>query len=127
MTGEMPRHMRNCPSAVPSATTVATPTSTGVTLTITSRDPQAQQQINALAGLHATFKEPMWGMPDHTGMHGGPGTIGQCPIIHAGTTITVETTPNGAVVYVAARSPSEVRRLQTATEARLRMRATPSS
>jgi hypothetical protein len=97
MTGEMPRSMRNCPSAVPGANTIATPTSTGVTLTITASGPEAQRQIHALAGLHATLQAPIWGMPDHTGMHTGPGTVGHCPIIHAGTTITYEETPNGAL------------------------------
>src|SRR6478672_7501314 len=112
MTGEMPKLMRNCPSAVPSATTTAMPTATGVNLTITSKNPEAQRKINALSQMHASFPAPLWGMPEHTGMHTGPGTVGQCPIIHAGTTITYEAMPEGALLKVAARSASEVRRLQ---------------
>src|SRR5262245_36886904 len=83
LSGKTPKHMRNCPSAVAGAKTVAKPTADGVDITITADDPAARQRIVDLARWHAVMTEPVWGMPPHTGMRGGPGTIGFCPIIHA--------------------------------------------
>lgn len=127
MTGELPRKMRNCPNAVPSAKTTLTQTSDGIDLTITSHDPAAQRRIKALAALHAAFREPMSMLPPHTGMHSGNGMLGRCPIIHTGTRVYYEETPNGAWIHVSALSPRDVRRVQMATEVRQRMLDAPSS
>lgn len=129
MTGELPKQMRNCPSAVPSAKTTARPTTHGVEISITSDDREAQRRIVALANLQASFRDPITMMPPHTGMHSGPGTVGRCPIIHAGTTVRYEETPNGVRVHVAVadRAPNAIKRLQVATAARIRALETPSS
>lgn len=120
LSGTIPRGMRNCPSAVPSAKTTMEKTERGVELTITSDDPGARERILALARWHSTQREPIWGMPPHTGMHGGPGTLGFCPIIHVKTTVTQSEIPQGVRIRVTADDPSMVRFLQTATAQRVR-------
>ena len=127
LSGTLPRQMRNCPSAVPSARTIATPTPDGVDLTITSPDPIAQRRIVALAQLHATWGEPLWAMPAHTGMHGGPTTIGRCPIIHAKTLVSQQEIPDGARIHVRSLIPGMASRLQEITELRVNALMPPSS
>ena len=119
LSGTTPKHMRNCPSAVATAKTVATPTPDGVDVTITSDDPAARRQIVELARWHAVVGEPIWGMPPHTGMHGGPGTIGVCPIIHAKTIVTSEEIPAGVRIHVHAIDPTMAPRLQQITQLRV--------
>jgi len=127
LSGTLPKHMRNCPSAVPSAHTVATPTPDGVDVAISSDNAVARRRILELARLHSGFREPIWGMPPHTGMHGGPGTIGRCPIIHAKTTVSYDETARGVVIHVQAVEPAMVRRLQQITELRVESLAPSSS
>lgn len=127
MTGELPKRMRNCPSAVPSARTTSRPTVDGVDITITSDDPEARRQIVALAGLHGTLRDPIRVMPEHTGMHSGPGTVGRCPIIHAGTSVSYDEVPNGVRIHVVAESQAQIKPLQKATAARVRALEMPSS
>lgn len=120
MTGNTQRHMQNCPTAVASAKTTASRTADGIELTITSRDPAARDQIRARAGLQSTFAGPRRALPQHSGAHGGPGTIGMCPIIHDDTVVTSRPIPDGVRIHIAARDKSQVSQLQQATEARLR-------
>ena len=120
LTGTRPHRMRLCPSAVPSAVTTASETVSGIDLTITSPDPDARAQLATLARLHATMHDPRWFMPPHSGMHGGPGQEGFCPIIHANTTVTWEPLAEGVRLHVTARGTGEVTALQRATEARVR-------
>jgi len=127
LSGTMRLRMRNCPSAVPSAKTVMTPAPDGVELTITSPDPNAQRKIVALAQLHATWGEPIWGMPAHTGMHGGPSTIGHCPIVHAKTSVTQQEIPQGVKIHVRSEIPGMAGRLQEITELRVNALVPPSS
>jgi hypothetical protein len=118
MTGARPRGMRNCPSSVPSATTSATATADGVDLRITSTDPRAQQRIATLAAAHVgpTLHNPF--ILPHTGLGGGPGTLGFCPIIHANTLVRYEALPDGVLVHVTTTA-DRVRELQDATTARV--------
>jgi hypothetical protein len=127
LTGKRPQHMRNCPSAVASARTVTTPTFDGVNLTITSQDPDARRQIVKLAAFQSSERESIPFMPAHSGLHGGPGTIGYCPIIHAGTIVTYKEIPDGVRVHIATRRPEEVQMLQRATETRVSALAKPTS
>ncbi|HEX5060476.1 MAG TPA: hypothetical protein VFV99_14010 [Kofleriaceae bacterium] len=127
LSGRIPRQMRNCPSGVPSAKTVATPTADGVNLTITSDNPAARRRIVALAQMHATWGEPIWAMPYHTGMHGGPGTIGLCPIIHAKTIVTQREIPEGVLIHVRSEIPGMESRLQELTKLRVNALEPPSS
>src|SRR5262249_22793752 len=127
LTGERPNHMRNCPSAVTGATTRATPTGDGVDIEITASDPTAGQRIAELARLHAALSGPLLFMPYHTATHGGPGTIGFCPIIHEGTTVSTQPIANGARIHVAARSPYAVKMLQVETQQRIRAMPQPTS
>ncbi len=120
-------HMRNCPSAVRSAKTTATRTPDGIDLTITSDDPSARADIVTLAQLQRDQRAPIWFVPAHSGMHGGPGSLGRCPVIHADTTVTYQPLANGVLIHVAARSRGRVAALQQATEARVRALSPPSS
>lgn len=128
LTGTRPQRMRNCPSAVPSATTTATETVSGVDLVITSPDPEARAKIAALARQQATLHNPRWFFPQHSTLHGGPGGQGFCPVIHANTTVTWEPIGEGVRIHVAARGTDQITALQRATEARVRaLKMLPSS
>jgi hypothetical protein len=112
----LPRHLRNCPSAVASARTTVRPTVDGVEVTITSPEPQAAQQILQLTRVQARLPEPFW----FFGPDSGPGDLGRCPIIHANTRLSYDELADGVRIHVAARTPSAVAPLQEATRARLR-------
>ena len=127
LMGQRPQHMRNCPSAVASAITKVTPTPDGVSLTITSKDPDARRQIVRLTAFQSMLSDPIWFLPAHSGLHGGPGTIGFCPIIHAGTTVTYKEIPEGVIVHVATKRPGEIQMLQRATATRASALAMPAS
>jgi hypothetical protein len=120
LTGNRPQRMRNCPSSVASATTTAVETVSGVDLVITSPDPGDRAELASRARRQATLGNPRWFMPPHTGMHGGPGAQGFCPVIHANTMVTWEPIPEGVRIHVAARGADQVTELQRATEARVR-------
>lgn len=127
LTGTLPQHMNRCPSGVPSAKTSATETIDGIDVTITSEDPGARARIRSLAKLQSSLGEPMRAVPQHTGMHGGPGLIGHCPIIHAGTTVSYEEIPSGAIVHVIPRDARDLTSLQAATRARVSALVIPTS
>jgi hypothetical protein len=127
LTGTTPRNMQWCPSAIPNAKTVATPTDDGVDVSITSDDPAARERIVMLAEMHSRQGDPLRAFPQHSGLHGGPGSIGRCPIIHASTNVTYQETPDGVRIHVAAREPRDVLRLQRATQARVQALSLPAS
>lgn len=127
LTGAKPLHMRNCPSAVPTARTAYTRTADGVTLMITSDDAEARARILALGQLQSVQQEPMTALPHHTSMHTGPGNLGFCPIIHADTRVSYEPIADGVRIHVTARSSRAVTKLQRATEARIRASGFTSS
>lgn len=126
LTGKMPQHMRNCPSAVISAETRTAPTQDGVDVIVTSSRMGAREEILQRARRAAALNEPFPFVGEHTGHHGGPGSIGFCPIIHADTRVWVEQIPEGARIHVAARAPENVGALQRATDARVRALARPA-
>ncbi len=103
------------------------PTDKGVDVLITSPDFDARRKIIALAELHGSLREPNPLIPGHNGMHGGPGSIGRCPIIHASTTVKVTYIPGGVRIHVIANAKQDVARLQQATETRIRTFELPSS
>jgi hypothetical protein len=126
-TGPLTLHMRNCPSAVPSARTTEQPTPDGVDVEITSHDAAARTQIVALTQVQTTQHAPLAALPPHTGTHAGPGTMGHCPLIRVGTDLTYEQIPDGVRVHVTARSQNDVALIQRATQNRVRDLALPSS
>lgn len=127
LTGTQPKGMRNCPSAVPSAKTITAATDQGVDVLITSPDAEARKRILTLAELHGSLREPVPMLGEHNSMHGGPGTMGRCPIIHANTTVKLDPIPDGVRVHVTANNRDDISRLQQATDARVRTFQTPSS
>lgn len=118
LSGKRPRQMRNCPSGVPGVKTVAVPTSKGVDLEITSDDPAAVREIVSRAELQSTQHGPYWFVPPHSGLHGGPGDIGHCPVIHANTDITYNQMGNGVRLHILARDKDQIPELQAAVQAR---------
>ena len=118
MSGELEHGMANCPSAVDGAETHLTNTPTGVDVTVTAQNADAQALIVQLAELH-TRHEGMGNAPQHTGQHGGPGSIGHCPIIHDGTQISMTSVEGGVVLHVDALAPERVKEVQAQTADRL--------
>ena len=119
LSGRLQRHMANCPSAVPTAETQPIRTRRGIDLAITSRDPVAQRAIVAAADVQVRLRERRWFMLPHTGLHGGPGTVGHCPVIHANTWVNAEPIAGGVLIHVIARDPKAVQNLQSATLSRI--------
>jgi hypothetical protein len=122
--GQRAHGMRNCPSAVAGATTNLTNTPDGVDLQITASDPTVQQQVIELANIQAHMGKPNRSETEHTGMHGGPGDVGYCPIIHTATTVTFTQITGGAVIHVRAAVPADVPRLQAMVADRVARLAT---
>ena len=110
--------MQNCPSALAGTMTRLTNTADGVDLAITASDPSIQQHIVELSAVQAHMGHANKSEGRHTGMHGGPGDIGQCPIIHIETTVTFTEAPGGAVIHVRANAPEDVPNLQATIAAR---------
>jgi hypothetical protein len=117
-SGQLEQGMANCPSAVAGASTELAMTETGVDLVITAKDPDARRQIQSLAERHMRMGDPA-GLPEHSGLHGGPGSMGFCPIIHDATTVTATGTEAGATVHVRADEASKVGALQEETRSRV--------
>lgn len=117
--GALEHSMANCPSAVKGAVTRAVNTEFGVELTITADDPASQRRIIELAARHEQVGDPDGSAPPHTGLHGGPGSIGHCPVIHDATTVTFTRLRRGAVIHLRALLPSDVARVQAIVHQRL--------
>ena len=127
LSGHLQRHMANCPSAVPTAETQPIRTRRGIDLAITSNDPFAQRAIIAATDVQVRLRERRWFMLPHTGLHGGPGTVGHCPVIHANTWINYEPFARGVLIHVIARDPKQVQGLQQATLSRIEDLQVPST
>jgi len=117
--GGLEHAMQNCPVAVAGATTRMTNTPSGVDLTITADDPASQRRIIELAALHERMGDPDTPAMRHTGLHGGPGGLGHCPVIHAETTVTFTRIRRGTVIHLRAVMPSDVPRVQAIVAERL--------
>lgn len=111
--------MSNCPSAVVGAITNMREVGDGLVLDVTADDPAAAEQILSRAQIHATMGAPIATETPHTGRHGGPGGVGHCPVIHLGTTVTVEEILGGARITVLATDPATAPDLRKQTRERL--------
>lgn len=116
--GALEQRMANCPSALPTAITRVGDLPDGVALTITVTDPAAYERLLELADLHARLGGPAGNAMEHTGRHGGPGSIGHCPIIHAATRVSFERVPEGVRFDVRALPGGDVGELRRQTRAR---------
>jgi hypothetical protein len=117
--GQLEHGMHNCPSGLAGAVTRATNTDAGVDLAITATDPAVQRQIGELAELHEHMGDPDGSAMEHTGLHGGPGLIGHCPIVHAATAVSVARLADGALIHLRAIAPADVAALQAAVAERV--------
>lgn len=119
LDGKRTHGMLNCPSGVEGAVTEIHWRQDDVTLSITAADARAQRKIVTLSHNHERTGNPNGGLINN-GTHGGPGTSGFCPIIHADTTVRVEEVANGVVVHIRPNDPAKLAALRTATEARVK-------
>jgi hypothetical protein len=110
--------MANCPSALSSAVTHVSDIPEGVAVAVTVSDPESHRRLLALADRHARIGDAE-GMPEHSGLHGGPGDIGHCPIIHFGTQVTFSQIPHGVRFYVRALGGVDVVALRGETRVRV--------
>ncbi len=62
----------------------------------------------------------------HSGLHTGRGSDGFCPIVHAGTIVTVDEIPAGVIVHMQPRDKNALPALRDAVRARVQAIA-PSS
>jgi len=117
--GRQEKAMSHCPSAVPGAVTNMREVGDGLVLDVTADDPAAAEEIATRAQVHATMGAPITTEMAHTGRHGGPGDVGHCPVIHLGTTVTVEEILGGARITVIATDPATAPELRKLTRERL--------
>jgi hypothetical protein len=111
--------MRNCPTSLAGASTKLSNTAVGVDLEITTTDPAVRRRIIELARVHGHLGGPDGSAPEHTGLHGGPGRIGHCPVIHADTNVTFTPLANGAVIHISAIVAEDVPTVQATVADRL--------
>lgn len=118
LDGKRAHGMLNCPSGVEGSTTKMQMAATDVVLTITAPEVNAQHKIATLAHAHERTGNPHGGLINN-GEHGGPGSSGFCPIIHADTVISVEDVSGGVIVHVRPTDPAQLQALGTAIAARI--------
>jgi hypothetical protein len=118
-TGQLEHGMEHCPSAVPGARTIARDVPGGVALDITALAPDGETWIREVASAHARMGAPSPARRQHTGEHGGPGTIGRCPIFHVGTQVSVAPLDGGVRVTVLAVGGTSVDVVRAETRARV--------
>jgi len=118
LDGKRVHGMLNCPSGVESSTTKMQMTAADVVLTITAPEINAQHKIVTLAHAHERSGNPRGGLINN-GEHGGPGSSGFCPIVHADTVIRVEEISGGAIVHVRPTDPAQLQALGSAIAARI--------
>lgn len=119
LDGKREHGMLNCPSGVEGSNTQMQMSPKDVMLTITASDVSAQRKIVTLAHAHERTGDPHGGLINN-GTHGGPGTMGFCPIIHADTTVNVEEVSGGVIVHVRPNDPTQLETLRTAIAARVK-------
>lgn len=118
MTGKKEQGMGNCPSAVTGARTKLILRDDGVGLEVTAPTLEGQREIRERAKRQAMLPR-LSAAPRHSGEHGGPGTIGWCPVVHEATIITSSDVAGGVVIHVQARTADGVPALQQVTATRV--------
>jgi hypothetical protein len=119
MTGKKQHAMMNCPSAVAGATTTVVDRKDGVELRVRGKSSAVQAEIRRRAYRQGEVAlQTNRGALEHTGTGTGSGKFGFCPGMIEDTRVEVDDTPDGAILTVRAKEPSEVARLQKLTRAR---------
>ncbi len=108
----------NCPSVLPSAITEISDIPGGVAVTVILWDPREQDQLLTLARLQERIGEPTSNFTGHSGLHGGAGNLGHCPIIHNRTTVRFTAVTDGVRFDVLALPGSDVAVLRQNTRHR---------
>ena len=121
-TGPLTLHMRNCPSAVPSART-ATPRRRRPRVS-TSRSSFSRMlrraPILALTQVQTTQHAPLAGLPMASERTPGPARSAIVRSSASERNLTYEQIPDGVRVHVTARSQDDIALIQRATQARVR-------
>jgi hypothetical protein len=128
-TGQKQRQLAHCPSAVTGASTRMATTTGGVDLLVTATTPAATAEITARARAaeHLQRLGAPLGPTKHDGQHGGPGTIGYCPLVRAGTVFTVDAVPDGVLIHVQPLEQKDLEALRTTVRERVEALVVPSS
>ncbi len=112
-TSASPSGLARCPSALPSAVTIARDTDDGVVVTITSRDPDVSAAIQARA-WHLSADARGVGPRDER-LASGP----QCPIVIDGTSVDAVDILNGSEITLRPRSHDGLESLRRTVHARV--------
>jgi hypothetical protein len=118
LSGQKQRSMENCPSALPGVKTELAEVESGVELRFTASDESTVTKVRELARTQAAVKPPE-GEIEHTGAGVGGGREGFCPIVHVGTTVSVEDIEGGARVTLKPDSPEKMSELRGTARARV--------
>jgi hypothetical protein len=113
MTGKREQRMKQCPSAVPGATTKVVDRKDGVEVTVTAPSATSAEEIrNRARHQEAVSLQPARGAIEHTGEGTGSGKLGYCPGMIQATQVTAEDVPDGARLIIRAADPDQVKKLQ---------------
>jgi TusA-related sulfurtransferase len=114
--------MAHCPSAILGAVTTLKNTPDGVTVSVLA-SPGTDEIVKSIRERSKHLAEVADDAgaavePPHTGEGGGHGSIGRCPVVVTGTTLTVKDVPGGAQIAVKAKVPADVPKLQAESKER---------
>lgn len=120
------RKMANCPCTVEGAKTEIADAADGVVVTVTGQGEAAVSEIRARAKHLAEVapKTPA-DVVKHTGEGEGGGGLGNCPIVLADTTLTMEEVPGGAKLVVKPGKPEDLATLRAVVKDRHSKLAAP--
>jgi len=108
--------MLNCPSAVPGSVTTLGPAQHGVLVTVTAKEPAAIEDIQRRAKtVERSSKTQRTRGIKHTGTGEGGGSLGRCPVVMRGTSVSAESTVDGATITVRPFDPDELTELRQQT------------
>jgi hypothetical protein len=126
LTGGREHAMRHCPNSVPGAITRMESTPGGLDLFVTAADADAAREIAARAHVSEQLGKPL-GPSRHDSSHGGPGSVGYCPVIHVDTAVSVEDVPGGVRIHIDPLDPRALDELRAQVRERVDALALPSS
>jgi hypothetical protein len=119
MSGKREQAMKNCPSAVPGASTQVINRKDGVEVTITANEPTATEEIRRRAKIQENVAaQPARGAIEHTGTGTGSGRYGFCPGGMQYTKLVASDVPGGVTLRIQAERPGDVAKLQKTSHQR---------
>jgi hypothetical protein len=119
--------MGHCPSAVKGAATAVADVPNGVSLTITSTDPAATDEIRARSGFLVSAAKNDTAPVTHNGTGEGGGVFGRCPVVMRNTTVDSSQVEGGVKLVVTPRDPHEQDWLRREARSRLAELSVPAA